>query len=140
MALKASNVKVGDSREVKLVEEITRTRIVQYSGASGDFNPLHSDEVFATQVAGYPSTFAHGMLTMGITGRVITDWVGADQILSYGVRFLAQVWPGDSLIANAEVTAITEGPDGSKIAEFKIVTTNQNGNVVVSGTATARLA
>jgi acyl dehydratase len=139
MALKASELKVGDKREVKLVDDLSRTRIVQYAGVSGDFNPLHSDEVFATKVAGYPGVFAHGMLTMGMTGRIVTDWAGADRIISYGVRFLKQVWPGDALTATAEVTAITTGKDGSPVAEFAITTTNQNGEVVVSGTAAARL-
>jgi acyl dehydratase len=139
MALSASALKVGDSREVKLVDEITRTRIVQYAGASGDFNPLHSDEVFATQVAGYPGIFAHGMLSMGMTGRIITDWVGDGRILSFGVRFLKQVWPGDSLIATAAVTGITHDANGKPVAEFSISTRNQDGDVVVTGNATARL-
>ena len=51
-----------------LVDDLTRTQIVQYAGASGDYNPLHTDEKFATEVAGYPRVFAHGMLTMGMTG------------------------------------------------------------------------
>src|SRR5208282_3902915 len=62
--------------EQVVVDNLTRTQIVQYAGASGDYNPLHSDEIFATQVAGYPSIFAHGMLTMGVTGRMLTDYVG----------------------------------------------------------------
>ena len=47
-----------------------------YAGASGDYNPLHTDDKFATEVAGYPGVFAHGMLTMGMTGRMVTDWFG----------------------------------------------------------------
>ena len=58
-----------------LTEDLTRTQIVQYAGASGDFNPLHTDEVYATKVAGYPSVFGHGMLTMALAGRLLTDWV-----------------------------------------------------------------
>ena len=101
MALSASKLAVGDSTEQLLVDDLTRTQIVQYAGVSGDYNPLHTDEVFAKEVAGYPSVFAHGMLTMGITGRVLTDWVGDGRLLSYGVRFVKQVWPGDTLTARA---------------------------------------
>jgi acyl dehydratase len=138
MALRAASTKVGDHREITLVEDLTRTQIVQYAGASGDFNPLHTDEVYATQVAGYPTVFAHGMLTMGMTGRVVTDWVGDGRLLRYGVRFIKQVWPGDSLTARAEVTAVKE-IDGQPVADFEIVTRNQAGEAVLTGTATARL-
>ena len=73
MTLKASELKEGQTFEAVVAENLSRTQIVQYAGASGDYNPLHTDEVFATQVAGYPSVFAHGMLTMGMTGRMLTD-------------------------------------------------------------------
>jgi len=94
-------LEVGDRREIIIVDNLTRTQLVQYAGASGDYNPLHSDEVFVTKVAGYPTVFAHGMLTMGATGKVLTDWFGADQLASYSARFIGQVWPGDTLTAVA---------------------------------------
>src|SRR6476659_9321124 len=93
------SAKVGDSFSLRLVEDLKRTQIVQYAGASGDYNPLHSDEIFTTKVAGYPSVFAHGMLTMGMTGRLVTDLVGAENVKSFGGRFVNQVWPGDTLTA-----------------------------------------
>ena len=65
MVLKAVDLHVGQTFSAVVAENLTRTQIVQYAGASGDYNPLHTDEVFATQVAGYPGVFAHGMLTMG---------------------------------------------------------------------------
>src|SRR5271163_1238618 len=108
MALKASNLKVGDTHKVKLVEDLKRTQIVQYAGASGDYNPLHTDEVFATQVAGYPSVFAHGMLTMGMTSRMVTDLVGDGRLASFGGRFTSQVWPGDDLTTTATIDALRD--------------------------------
>src|SRR5690349_1311096 len=100
----------GDTHEEVLVENLTRTQIVQYAGASGDYNPLHSDEPFVTKVAGYPTVFAHGMLTMGMTGRSLAKWVGADALRSFGVRFSKQVWPGDTLTAT--FTVDERGEDG----------------------------
>src|ERR1700733_8547656 len=97
MTLLAKSLSIGDYRELTLVQDLTRTQIVQYTRASGDFQPLHTDEVFATQVGGYPSVFAHGMLTMGMSGRLLTDWVGDGRLLRFGARFLKQVWPGDTL-------------------------------------------
>ena len=85
MSLSASKLKVGEVHSARLVEDLKRTQIVQYAGASGDYNPLHTDEIFATKVAGYPSVFAHGMLTMGMTGRVVTDLVGVEGLLKFAM-------------------------------------------------------
>lgn len=129
---------VGESREQVLVENLSRTQIVQYAGASGDFNPIHHDETFATKAAGYPSVFAHGMLTMGMTGRLLTDWLGDGVLKEYGVRFVKQVWPGDTLTATGTVKSIeTEGETGT--VRIDVVTTNQNGEPVVQGSAIAML-
>jgi acyl dehydratase len=138
MALSAQQLSVGDARTEVIVEDLSRTQIVMYAGASGDYNPVHTDATFTTQVAGYPSVFAHGMLSMGMTGRVLTDWVGDGRLTSYGVRFSKQVWPGDSLTTTATVAAIDDS-DGVPIARFDVVTKNQDGDDVVIGYATARL-
>jgi acyl dehydratase len=134
MALKASGVKVGDTHTERVADNLTRTQIVQYAGASGDYNPIHTDETYTTKVAGYPSVFAHGMLTMGLTGKMLTNYVGDGRLIKFGVRFTNQVWPGDTLDAKATVTAVT----GEKI-ELEVVTTNQDGKEVVRGYAEARI-
>lgn len=138
MTLQCGKVQVRDQYSQVVVEDLTRTQIVQYAGASGDYNPLHSDERFAREVAGYPGVFAHGMLTMGLTGRLLTDWVGDGRLLEFGVRFTAQVWPGDTLTATATVRDIGER-DGVPVARIEVVTTNQDGAPVVTGSALARL-
>ena len=138
MTLKASQLKVGDTREEVVVENLTRTQIVQYAGASGDYNPVHSDELFATKVAGYPTVFAHGMLTMGLTGRMLTNYVGDGRLARYGVRFSRQVWPGDTLTATATVEAVRQ-EGGETLVDLAISTTNQNGEEVLKGSASARL-
>lgn len=138
MALSASKLKVGDTHTARLVDDLKRTQIVQYAGSSGDYNPLHTDEIFTTKVAGYPSVFAHGMLTMGMTGKMLTDYVGDARLTKYGVRFTSQVWPGDTLDSTATVKALTE-KDGVKLVELDVETKNQNGVVVVSGYAEARV-
>ncbi|NJN51794.1 MAG: acyl dehydratase [Gammaproteobacteria bacterium] len=137
-ALKKKDLKVGDTYTERLVEDLKRTQLVQYAGASGDYNPLHTDEVFTTKVAGYPSVFAHGMLTMGMTGRMLTNYVGDGRLTKYGVRFTSQVWPGDTLDSTATVEAIrSEG--GKDYVDLTVSTVNQDGVVVVSGAATARI-
>ena len=138
MSVSAASLEVGDSRELELVDDLTRTQIVMYAGASGDYNPLHSDEKFAREVAGYPGIFAHGMLTMGMTGRIVTDWFDVARVTKYGVRFVRQVWPGDTLTATATVDALRE-EDGVHFADVSITTVNQDGTTVLTGTATARL-
>ena len=138
MALRASELKVGQSHGEVVVHDLSRTQIVQYAGASGDYNPVHSDEVFATKVAGYPTVFAHGMLTMGLTGTMLTSWVGDGRRKSYGVRFVSQVWPGDTLTAKATVEALRE-EKGEHIVDLAISTINQDGQEVLRGQASARV-
>ena len=134
MALAASALNVGDTYSECIVEDLKRTQIVQYAGTSGDYNPLHTDEVFTTKVAGYPSVFAHGMLTMGMTGKMLTNYVGDGRLTKYGVRFTNQVWPGDTLTATAEVESLEDN-----IVKLKVTTTNQDGVNVLSGYAEARV-
>ena len=138
MSLNASAISVGDTHSATLVTDLKRTQIVQYAGASGDYNPLHTDEVFATDVAGYPSVFAHGMLTMGLTGKLLTDYVGDGRLTRFGVRFVNQVWPGDTLIGTTEITSIYEEDDVHFVARA-VATVNQYGVNVVTGSATARI-
>lgn len=138
MALSAKTLKVGDSYEEKVVDNLTRTQIVQYAGASGDYNPIHTDEVYTTKVAGYPSVFAHGMLSMGVTGKMLTNFVGDGRLTKFGVRFTRQVWPGDTLIAKATVEAVRE-ENGEHFVDLAVSTVNQDGAEVVSGYASARI-
>ena len=136
MALQASKLKVGDTHEEVVVDNLSRTQIVQYAGASGDYNPLHTDEVYTTKVANYPSVFAHGMLSMGLTGKMITNYVGDGRLTKFGVRFSTQVWPGDTLTSKATVEAIRE-EDGKHLVDLTLITTNQDGAPVIKGSATA---
>ena len=134
MALSARNLKAGDTYTECLVEDLSRTQIVMYAGASGDYNPVHTDEKFTKEIAGYPSVFAHGMLTMGMTGRMLTNYVGDGRLTKYGVRFTSQVWPGDTLNSTATVVDVADG-----IVNLNVETTNQDGTVVLSGYAAARV-
>ena len=137
--LKENQIKIGDTYSEVLVQDLKRTQIVQYAGASGDYNPLHTDEVFTKKIAGYPSVFAHGMLTMGMTGRMVTNYVGDSTLTKYSVRFTSQVWPGDTLEGKATVIDIRE-ENGVKLVDIDLVTTNQDGVAVITGSATAKIA
>ena len=133
-----NNIKVGDTFEAVIVDNLTRTQIVQYAGVSGDYNPLHTDEIFATQVAGYPTVFAHGMLTMGMTGKMITNLIGDGNLKNFGVRFTNQVWPGDTLTTKAKIVSIERNSD-TVLINFELVTENQNKVPVITGSALATI-
>lgn len=138
MPLSARKLKVGDSYEEVVVDDLTRTQLVMYAGTSGDYNPLHSDDVYTREVAGYPGVFAHGMLSMGLTGKMLTNYVGDGRLTKFGVRFTNQVWPGDTLTASATVAEIrSEGSD--QFVDLTLETKNQDGKTVITGSATARI-
>jgi len=90
------------------VGPISRTDIVRFAGAGGDFNPVHHDELFATN-AGYPSVFAMGMLTAGLLGDYVASWLGIDKVRRFDVQFRNPVWPGDTLSLSATPITRNEG-------------------------------
>lgn len=90
MSPKAAQLEVG--QEIGRTQvPVERATFVRYAGASGDFNPIHWDEKFATSV-GLPSVIGHGMWTMGAASSLVSEWVGdAGRVVEYGVRFSAPV-------------------------------------------------
>jgi acyl dehydratase len=111
-----------------------RTDLVKYAGASGDYNPMHTDEV-AAQAAGLPSVFGHGMFSMGLLGRALTDWAGVGNLTNYRVRFTKQTWPGETLTTSITVTGKRE-EDGQKLVDVEVGLANQDGEGKLTGSAT----
>ncbi|MDA0788434.1 MAG: MaoC/PaaZ C-terminal domain-containing protein [Proteobacteria bacterium] len=138
MTLKANEIKVGDTYSEEVCRNLSRTQIVQYAGASGDYNPVHTDQLYTSEIAGYPSVFAHGMLSMGMTGKMLTNYVGHGRLTSFGVRFTSQVFPGATLTATATVTGLRE-EGGENFVDLDVSTTDEDGTEVVKGTASARI-
>jgi acyl dehydratase len=119
------------------VGPITRTDIVRYAGASGDFNPIHHDEEFA-RAAGMPSVFSIGMHSAGLLGQYVARWVGLGNVRRFGVRFTGQVWPGDVLTLAGRVVGVEDAGD-ERLAHLELSATRQTGDVVVKGTATVHV-
>jgi 3-hydroxybutyryl-CoA dehydratase len=112
---------------------VTRTQIVRFAGAAGDFNPMHHDEPFA-QAAGSETVFAMGQLQAGMLGSAVARWLGRDALTSYEVRYREKVVPGDVLVLRGEVVRTDE--DGTRHAEVQALR-ERDGAVVLTGTATA---
>lgn len=113
---------------------LSRTDIVRYAGASGDFNPIHHDETFA-RAAGLPGVMAHGMLSAGLLGSFVTGWFGAGSVRRYKIRFRERVWPGDVLVPEGRVVRAFE-EEGEPRAELVLALKREDGTPVVTGTAT----
>ncbi|RFC69426.1 MULTISPECIES: MaoC/PaaZ C-terminal domain-containing protein [Mesorhizobium] len=114
---------------------LTRTDLVRYAGASGDFNPLHHDHDFATD-AGLPDVMAHGMLTAGLLGTALTRWFGVGSLSRYSVRFRSPVWPADRLVARC--TEIAPAPDDTGCLDVTAEMVRAPDDIVLSGTARIR--
>jgi acyl dehydratase len=134
--LELDAVKVGDEAP-PLSHTLTRTDLVMYAGASGDFNPMHTDEVKAKD-SGLPSVFGHGMFTAGILGKALTDFVGVGNLREYKVRFTKQTWPGETLTTRVTVQKKYE-EHGEHRVDLHCEVVNEGGEAKISGVAVAAL-
>jgi acyl dehydratase len=130
--------RVGDVYSAVLVDRLSRTRFVQYAGASGDYYPLHTDEDYAIHIAGEPSVSAHGMLTMGFAARLVTDRYPTTDVTHFGGRLTARVWPGDTLSGTATVSSVEITEVTTVTLEIEV--TKQEGMRVFVGSAVIRHA
>ena len=128
------NVAVGDDAPV-LTHTLTRADLVEYAGASGDFNPMHTDEVAAHE-AGLKSVFGHGMFSAGLLATAITNWVGIGNLTRYRVRFVKQTWPGEQF--TTRITVVAKRAEGGRdLIDLACELANEAGEVKVAGEATA---
>lgn len=131
------DVKEGDDLPSFTVENLTRTDFVKYAGSSGDFNPIHHDQTFA-EASGNPTVFAMGMMNAGILSRLVSDYVGIENLRKYKVRFATRAWPGDSVTCRGKV-AKKAVENGERIIEGEVQALNQKGEVAIQGSFRAAL-
>ena len=139
--LETSQLKVGDVLPAFTTPPVSRLTLALYCGASGDHNPMHVDSDYA-RAGGSPDVFAHGMLSMGYLGRLLTHWVPQRQLRDYGVRFVAITQVGESITCSGAVTELFEVRVGDQVerrARLRLQTTNQHGQVKLTGDAVVAL-
>jgi acyl dehydratase len=133
--LTAAEAREGLSAPAYTLGPITRTDIVRYAGAGGDFNPIHHDEPFARSL-GLPSVFSMGLFQGGLVSRLAADWLGLANLRRFGTRFRAQVWPGEVLILSGRLVSVRPTEDGVAV-EAEFTAANEVGEVKIASWAAA---
>ena len=129
---------VADNEKLPSFQQtITRTHIVKYAGAGGDFNPMHHDEELA-KAMGLPSVFAMGLMHGSMLARVITDWAGNGCVKRYKIKFTGMVWPHDVLTFSGSVTRKFREND-KNLVDCLLSVVNQKGEPAITGEATVML-
>ncbi|HBN26436.1 MAG TPA: hypothetical protein DD405_03085 [Desulfobacteraceae bacterium] len=132
------DVSEGSELPTLVKEPINETQLVRYAGASGDFNPIHTVHNFAVKAGFKDGVIGHGMLSMGFAGQFITDWVGVKTLKKIAVQFRAVSKPKDVITIKGSVTKkYTDG--GKNLVDCAYLATNQNGDKIIIGSATAEL-
>jgi acyl dehydratase len=137
--LKAANVAVGQELPPLVKGPVTREHLKAYAAASGDPNPMHTDEEFAKN-AGYKGVFAHGMLSMGWLGHFLVQAGGGPgAVRKFKTRFVKLTWPGETITCRGRVTAVRD-ENGGRVADCEIWTENEEGERKLVGTAVLALS
>ena len=132
------DVKEGDEAPVLVKDKVTRTDIIKYAGASGDFHPMHHDEIYAYRHGSDRGIFAMGMMSGGYLGHMLTDWLGDGTLRKFKLRFASRVWPGDVVTCKGTITRKYK-ESGENRVDCILSVENQHGEKVIVGAATAAL-
>ena len=134
------DVEVGEAIPKLVKSGVSHIQLVRYAGASGDFNPLHTDPKFGEMV-GTGGIIAHGMLIMGFVGQMLSDYVGPLALRKFDVRFKGMTRLDDVITCTGHITEKHEVDDegGEGRIAGKVQAADQNGDVKVSGTFVAAL-
>jgi len=136
--LRAATVAVGQELPPLVKGPVTKDHLKAYAAASGDPNPMHTDEDFARN-AGYKGVFAHGMLSMGWLGQFLVQAGGPGAIRRFRTRFVKLTWPGETITCRGRVTAVRD-EGGVRVADCEIWTENEEGERKLVGTAVLALS
>src|SRR5258708_28728350 len=131
------DVQVGDAIPTLVKGPVTHLQLVRYAGASGDFNPLHTDPKVGEMI-GTGGIIAYGMLIMGFVGQMLSDYVGPTALRKFGVRFKGMTHLDDVITCTGTITEKFEVNGEARISG-KVQAADQNGDVKVTGTFVAAL-
>lgn len=126
-----NDVEAGSTLPEHKIGPIHHMDLVRYAGASGDFNPIHTDPEFANQV-GLGGTIAHGMYMMAQIGRLVTNWVNPKQVAFFGVKFKGMGRPGEILVCTGTIKKKKE-ENGEKRLVISVQAANDKGEIKVGG-------
>ena len=129
------DVQVGDAIPKLTTSSVSHLQLVRYAGASGDFNPLHTDPKVGEMI-GTGGIIAHGMLVMGFVGQMLSDYVGPTALRKFSVRFKGMTHLDDVITCTGTITEKYEVDGETRIAG-KVQAADQNGDLKVSGTFVA---
>lgn len=124
------NIHIGDDIPALVKKPVSKVQLVRYAGASGDFNPLHTDPEVGKAVG--IGQIAHGMLIMGFVGEAVTNWVPKKYLRKLSVRFAGMTRPDDVITVTGKVTDKKQ-ENGRNVFRGEVLAKNQKDEVVISG-------
>lgn len=135
--LRFEQLSVGDELPSLVKPAVSRLQLALYASAGADHNPIHVDDA-AARFGGLTGVIAHGMLTMGFLGQLLTQWVPQRQVLGFSARFVGMAYPDDVITCTGKIVGKrVEG--GRNLVDLAIAANNQKGETLQSGTATVAL-
>jgi len=132
------DINVGDEMPKLVKGPLQKLQHVMYAGASGDFNPLHTDDDFAKAVGMKDGVITHGMLIMGFVGQAITNWIPKKDLKRFGVRFAGMTKPGNTITVTGKVRD-KRSQSGQNQITCDITAMDETGDIKVTGSFDAAL-